>query len=228
MKNVQVMKKRSETLFAPIFPLPTVNLFPETTASYHIFEPRYLEMIQSVLAGDGMLAMGTLKPGYEDNYYGTPDIYPVGCLGQIRSYEKLENGNINIVIEGLFRVGFGQIVKDNPYRVAELEELPEYDHAEDFKDEREDLLLRLNYLVEHSNDDLDFSPLLGSEESFISLVNLVARTLPLNNREHYRLLAMDSVRHRAGQILWYIDDQIETIELLKRVDPKISDDISLN
>ncbi|MBC8377267.1 MAG: LON peptidase substrate-binding domain-containing protein [FCB group bacterium] len=215
-------------MHAPIFPLPTVNLFPETTASYHIFEPRYVEMIESVLEGGGLLAMGVLKPGYEEDYYGTPEIFPVGCLGKIQSYEKLENGKYNIVLEGLFRVGFGEIVKDNPFRVAELIELPESDSENDFIDEREDLLLRLNYLVEQSPDTLDFSPILGEQESFIALVNLVARTLPLKNDEQYALLSMDSVRERANRILWLIDDQIETIELLKRVDPRITDDISLN
>ena len=215
-------------MHAPIFPLPTVNLFPETTASYHIFEPRYVEMVESVLEGDGLLAMGVLKPGYEEDYYGTPEIYPVGCLGRIQSYEKLENGKYNIVLEGLFRVGFGEVVKDNPYRVAEIIELPESDSRNDFIDEREDLLLRLNYLVEQSPDTLDFTPILGEQESFIALVNLVARTLPLRNDEQYSLLSMDSVRERTNRILWLIDDQIETIELLKRVDPRITDDISLN
>lgn len=215
-------------MHAPVFPLPTVNLFPETTASYHVFEPRYVEMIESVLEGDGLLAMGVLKPGYEEEYYGTPEIYPVGCLGRIQSYEKLENGKYNIVLEGLFRVGFGEIVKDNPFRVAELIELPESDVENDFINEREDLLLRLNYLVEQSPDALDFTPILGEHESFVALVNLVARTLPIKNTEQYSLLSMDSVRERANRILWLIDDQIETIELLKRVDPKITDDISLN
>jgi len=222
------MNKGNHTLHAPVFPLPTVSLFPETTASFHIFEPRYIEMIKSVLEGDGLLAMGILKPGYENEYYGNPELYPVGVLGQVQSYEKLENGNYNIVLEGLYRVGFGEIVKDNPYRVMELHELSENDIDESFSDEHDDLMLRLNYLAEHSPDDHDFSPLLGSEESFVALVNLVARTLPLKNDEHYKLLAMDLIRDRVNQILWYIDDQIETIELFKRVDPKISEDITYN
>jgi hypothetical protein len=218
----------NKPLFAPIFPLPSVNLFPETTASYHVFEPRYVEMIQSVLAGDGLLAMATLKPGYEDEYYGSPEVYPVGCLGKIKSFEELENGKYNIVLEGLYRVGFKDVIKDNPYRVMEMQELPEKDILEDFLDEREDLLLRLNYLVEHSPDDLDFSPVLNSDDSFVALVNLIARTLPLKNMEHYKLLSMDSIRERASQTLWHIDDQIETIELLKRLDPGITTEIILN
>ena len=219
---------QKEPIFAPIFPLPSVNLFPETTASYHIFEPRYVEMIESVLEGDGLLAMAILKPGYEEDYYGSPEVYPVGCMGKIKSFEELEDGKYNIVLEGLFRVGLGRVVQDNPYRVVEMEKLQESDLTEDFGDEREDLLLRLNYLMEHSPDDLDFSPILDQEDSFVSIVNLIARTLPLKSHQQYKLLAMDSIRDRANQTLWYIDDQIETIELLKRVDPKISDDIVLN
>lgn len=218
----------TDSIFAPIFPLPSVNLFPETTASYHIFEPRYVEMIKSVLAGDGLLAMATLRPGYEEDYYGTPEVYPVACLGKVKSFEELEGGKYNIVLEGLFRVGLGKVVQDNPYRVVEMEKLPESDVLEDFGSEREDLLLRLNYLMEHSPEELDFSPILGNEDSFVAIVNLIARTLPLKYQQHYKLLAMDSIRERANKTLWYIDDQIETIELLKRVDPKISDDITLN
>lgn len=217
-----------DSIFAPIFPLPSVNLFPETTASYHIFEPRYVEMIESVLAGDGLLAMATLKPGYEEEYYGSPDVYPVACLGKVKSFEELDGGKYNIVLEGLFRVGLGKVVQDNPYRVVQMEKLPELDMMEDFGEEREDLLLRLNYLMEHSPEELDFSPILGNEDSFVAIVNLIARTLPLKYQQQYKLLAMDSIRERANKTLWYIDDQIETIELLKRVDPKISDDIILN
>lgn len=225
---ISTIDRLDETMYAPIFPLPSVNLFPEVTASYHIFEPRYVEMIESVLQGDGLLAMGVLKPGYEEDYYGNPGIQPVGCLGRIQSYEKLENGHYNIVLEGLYRVGFGEMVKDNPYRVAEMTELPETDRENDFKDERQDLLLRLNYLVEQAPIDLDFSPILREQESFVALVNLVAKTLPLKNGEHYSLLAMDSIRARANRVLWHIDDQIETIELFKRIDPKSTDYISLN
>ena len=222
------MDKKSTKLYAPIFPLPTVNLFPETTASFHIFEPRYREMIRSVLEGDQLLALGILKPGYEDDYYGTPEIYPVGCLGHVQSWEELENGTFNIVIEGLYRVGFGERIKDNPFQVAELYSLPEKDITQTFSEERENILMRLNYLAENSLEDADFSPLLAGDDSFISMVNMVCRILPMQNEERYHLLALDSIRDRANKVLWHIDDQIETLELFKQIDPKSTDVISYN
>lgn len=215
-------------VYAPVFPLSSLNLLPETTAVYHIFEPRYRKMITSALEGDRCIAMALLKPGFEENYYGNPEIYPVGCLGSISRVEHLEDGNFNIILEGRERVGLGELVQDYPFRVVRLQRLPENDLEEAFEDERHQLQVRLEYLARHASEEVDFSPLLRGGESFRSLLNLVAKTLPLDVEAQYGLLTMDSMRERARRILWHLDDHIDTLELLKRVDPSTSDDISLN
>ena len=59
----------------PIFPLPSVVLFPNVFLPLHIFEPRYRQMFTEALAGDRMVGMVLLRPGYEADYEGTPPIY---------------------------------------------------------------------------------------------------------------------------------------------------------
>jgi uncharacterized protein len=54
----------------PIFPLPTVVLFPNVFLPLHIFEPRYRQMIGDALAGDRIIGMVLLRPGYEEDYEG--------------------------------------------------------------------------------------------------------------------------------------------------------------
>lgn len=218
----------SDKRYAPLFPLPNLNLFPQTTAAYHIFESRYREMLAGALEGEKLIAMALLKPGYEEGYYGNPEVYPMGCLGEISSCEKLEDGNYNIVLKGLERVGFGELVQDYPYRVATLTSLEESDLNADLKEEKESLLQRLKYLAEHSSEDLDFSPLLHKDQSGVSLVNLVAKTLPVSAEEQYELLAMDQIRNRAERVLWYLDDHIDTIALMEQMDPQAWDNLTLN
>jgi hypothetical protein len=46
----------------PIFPLPTVVLFPNVFLPLHIFEPRYRQMIADSLAGDRIIGMVLLCP----------------------------------------------------------------------------------------------------------------------------------------------------------------------
>jgi len=85
----------------PIFPLPTVVLFPNVFLPLHIFEPRYRQMVADALAGDRIIGMVLLRPGHESEYEGAPPIYTTGCSGLITHVETLEDGKYNLVLRGL-------------------------------------------------------------------------------------------------------------------------------
>ncbi len=85
----------------PLFPLPTVVLFPNVFLPLHIFEPRYRQMVADALAGDRIIGMVTLRPGHEDDYEGAPPIYLTGCSGLITHAESLDDGCYNLVLRGL-------------------------------------------------------------------------------------------------------------------------------
>lgn len=205
--------------FAPVFPLPSLTLFPDTQAVFHIFEPRYREMLDSALKGERLIAFALLKPGYEKEYYGNPAYYDMGCLGKIISDEKQDNGESNIVVEGLVRVGFGNLVKESPFRVAKLEILPEKDREGDFSDIHLDLIQKLTYLAKVSDERINLNYLYDPGTKFATVVNMIAKHLPLKPREHYNLLREDSIQIRAERVIWHLDDHIETMELLKKAGP---------
>ena len=85
----------------PIFPLPSVVLFPNVFLPLHVFEPRYRQMIADALSGDRIIGMVLLKPGYEDDYEGRPPIYGTGCSGLITHVERTEDGRYNLILRGL-------------------------------------------------------------------------------------------------------------------------------
>ena len=84
----------------PIFPLPTVVLFPNVFLPLHIFEPRYRQMTADALAGDRLIGMVLLRPG-NDPDEDRPPIYTTGCSGLITHAEKLDDGRFNLVLRGL-------------------------------------------------------------------------------------------------------------------------------
>src|SRR3954453_23192508 len=90
----------------PLFPLPSVVLFPNVCLPLHIFEPRYREMVADALDGDRIIRMVLLRPGWEGNQPAGPPIYPVGCAGLITHAERTTDGRYNIVLRGMekFRV----------------------------------------------------------------------------------------------------------------------------
>ena len=118
LKDVSNLKNFSGLV--PLFPLSTVVFFPNTLLPLHVFEPRYKQMVSDVIKSEKIIGMALLKPGWQSNYYGNPDIYDVAGMGRIVSCETCADGKINIVLYGLKRVRITEIIKDRPYRLARV------------------------------------------------------------------------------------------------------------
>lgn len=112
----------------PVFPLPNVVLFPDTSLPLHVFEPRYRAMTQAALDGDRVIGMVLLKPPTRVDEGRSP-IYEIGCAGPIGSLQRLPDGRFNLLLSGVrrFRV-LGEERGDEPYRIARIELLPDPDY----------------------------------------------------------------------------------------------------
>ncbi len=112
----------------PIFPLPNVVLFPFVFLPLHIFEPRYRQMIQDALAGDGLIGMSLLR--HEAAEHDPPRVFETGCIGQISECNELPDGRFNLMLRGLtrFRIHH-ELETDRQYREVEAEILndPNFD-----------------------------------------------------------------------------------------------------
>jgi uncharacterized protein len=114
-----------QTLIIPLFPLPTTVFYPNTSLPLHIFEPRYRSMVADALNAKGEIGMILLKPGWESDYEGTPEIMTVGCLGEIKRHAELPEGKYNILLTGLYRFRILNEIKGKIYRQAEVALLKE-------------------------------------------------------------------------------------------------------
>jgi uncharacterized protein len=114
-----------KNIVIPLFPLPTTVFYPNTSLPLHIFEPRYRNMVADALNGKGEIGMILLKPGWESDYEGTPEIMTIGCLGKIKHYSELTEGKYNILLSGLYRFRILNEIKGKIYRQAHVEHLKE-------------------------------------------------------------------------------------------------------
>lgn len=87
-----------------VFPLPNAVLFPGALMPLHIFEPRYRDMIQDVLAARRRLAVARLRPGFEADYYGRPPVLEICGLGAVIEDSRRPDGRYDILVHGLARV----------------------------------------------------------------------------------------------------------------------------
>ena len=108
---------------APLFPLPDFVLFPQVTQPLHIFEPRYRQMMADVLKGDRLIALGTLKPNWDQLYETkTAPVFSDVCLGRVMLDREMDDGKYIILIRGLCRARIrAEKLTTTPYRQVELE-----------------------------------------------------------------------------------------------------------
>ena len=114
-----------KNIVIPLFPLPTTVFYPNTSLRLHIFEPRYRSMVADALNGKGEIGMILLKPGWESDFQGTPEIMTIGCLGKIKHHSELPEGKYNILLSGLCRFRILNEIKGKVYREAQVEFLKE-------------------------------------------------------------------------------------------------------
>jgi hypothetical protein len=113
------MKKKDELPNKiPVFPLSNFIIFPDTNVPLNIFEPRYIEMVDDSMKGSRMIGM--IQPKKTSNNL-VPELYNVGCVGKITSFNESEDGRYLIVLNGLSRFKILDEVKNNKlYRECEV------------------------------------------------------------------------------------------------------------
>jgi Lon protease-like protein len=184
----------------PIFPLPSVVLFPQVFLPLHIFEPRYRAMLADALAGDRMIGMVLLRPGWEAEYEGRPAVYPIGCAGLITHHEPLSDGRSNIVLRGISKFRVLREQDDRLYRVAEVESIDERVAAAD-RDEIRAARRRLEALLvpqaQGRGADTRMPPAMSDED----LVNALAQYMELEPLEKQALLERDGLLERCRSLI---------------------------
>lgn len=105
-----------------LFPLSLV-LFPGISIPLHIFEDRYKQMVNECLDADEPFGIVL------DRRYRRPEMEAepcaVGCLARITSVERLEEGRMNIVVEGQQRFRILEILQGRPYLSARVQLMAE-------------------------------------------------------------------------------------------------------
>ncbi|MBP7577749.1 MAG: LON peptidase substrate-binding domain-containing protein, partial [Candidatus Obscuribacter sp.] len=110
----------SKTKILPLFPLPEVVLFPGSPLPLHIFEPRYIQMVNTIMESDK--TFGVLLYDPENSQARV-----IGSSAEITEVIKLPDGRMNIMTEGRRRFRILRTIEDLPYLQGEvewLEDLP--------------------------------------------------------------------------------------------------------
>jgi len=185
----------------PVFPLDGALLLPGGELPLRIFEPRYLNMIDDVMAGDRMIGMIQTRAGGER---ARPNLATVGCAGRITSFNETSDGTYLITLTGVCRFGVGdELPVRTPYRQVRAAFDP---FAEDLGDEeveaekfdRSRFVKALKVYLNRRELDIDWET--AENAPLESLVTSLAMGLPFEPAEKQALLEAPSLAARCDAL----------------------------
>ncbi len=83
----------------PLYPVTDIVYFPKTLVPIRFVEPRYLAMLDDVIAGEELI--GILYAAR--NYDGTARVSNIGTIGRVANVEHQENGETHVILAGVDR-----------------------------------------------------------------------------------------------------------------------------
>lgn len=98
-----------------VFPLPGALLLPRSRLPLHIFEPRYLAMLDDVLKTPERM-IGMVQPNEVPGREG-PGLQMIGCAGRITQFTETEDNRYMITLTGVSRFRIqAEVDGFTPYR----------------------------------------------------------------------------------------------------------------
>jgi Lon protease-like protein len=94
------MKKSDLPDTVPIFPLPGALLLSRCKLPLHVFEPRYLAMIEDAMKTPTRL-IGMIQPYDAPGKAGK--LHSIGCAGRLTAFTETDDGRYMVTLSGISR-----------------------------------------------------------------------------------------------------------------------------
>ncbi|MGB8623162.1 MAG: LON peptidase substrate-binding domain-containing protein [Paracoccaceae bacterium] len=190
----------------PVFPLPGALLLPRARLPLHIFEPRYLAMLEDTLKTPDRL-IGMVQPRQVPGSSDTK-LHAIGCAGRVTAFSETEDGRYMITLTGISRYritreqsGFCPYTKVDVTWDGFARDLGRAEHDEDF--DRTCFMNLLSRYFEEMNLSTDWDSLKEAEDEL--LINSLSMLCPFEPEDKQALLEAPSLANRRETLVTLIE-----------------------
>ncbi|MFQ1701530.1 LON peptidase substrate-binding domain-containing protein [Loktanella agnita] len=189
----------------PVFPLPGALLLPRSRLPLHLFEPRYLAMLDDVLKTSNRL-IGMVQP------YEGPDatdrLHVIGCAGKLTAFSETEDGRYMVTLSGASRFRILEEVEGfTPYRRCKVSwdgfsrDLGATEKDPDF--DRDTFMDALGRFLSDKGLSTDWESLSEADDEL--LINSLSMLCPFDPEDKQALLEAPSLATRRETLLTLIE-----------------------
>lgn len=188
----------------PLFPLPGALLLPRSRLPLHVFEPRYLQLLEDVMKTPQRL-LGIIQP--REGLAGDK-LQSIGCAGRLTGFSETEDGRYMVTLTGISRFRLTAEVEGfHPYRKGQVDwssfgrDLGNVEYDPGF--DRDGFMASLSRYFEAMDLSTDWSGLKDAEEEL--LINSLSMLCPFPPEDKQALLEAPSLSTRRETLVTLIE-----------------------
>jgi len=216
-----------ETL--PILSLRNTVLFPGVVIPITAGRDKSIKLIDDANKGSKVIGVVSQKDEIVENP-GAKDIYSTGTVARILRVLKMPDGNTTVIIQGKKRFEVNEVITEEPYMTATINDLPQTLPAK----ASEEFTAIIESIKELAIQIIKDSPNIPSEASFAIkniesnsfLINFVSSNMNLAVEEKQELLEMNDLQERALATLKYMNVEFQKLELKNDIQSKVQSDMN--
>ena len=189
----------------PVFPLPGALMLPRARLPLHIFEPRYLAMIEDCLKTSHRL-IGMIQP--RETPAGEKRLHAIGCAGRLTSFSETEDGRYMVTLTGISRFRLlDEVTGFQPYRRFHINWAPFHrdlvGEESDAGFDRDAFMALLARYFQARQLGTDWSGL--KEAGTEHMINALSMLLPLGSEDKQALLEAPSLVTRRETLVTLLE-----------------------
>tara|TARA_B110001454_G_scaffold2591_1_gene2346 strand:+ start:801 stop:3224 length:2424 start_codon:yes stop_codon:yes gene_type:complete len=202
----------------PLLPLRDVVVYPQIVQPLFVGRPKSIKALEVAMANDKQVLLVAQKNASEDEP-GIDDLFQIGTIATILQLIRLPDGTVKVLVEGLDRARFIDVVFDADHYRADTTVL----QAEEIAEKESALLIRslLSQFDQYVQLSKKIPPEVMTSISSIDepgrLVDTIASHMSLQLQEKQNLLELAGLQTRIEHLMTLIESEIDLFQVEKRI-----------
>ena len=227
-EDEEIINKEDIPEILSILPLRNTVLFPGVVIPITAGRDKSIQLINDANKGDKVIGVVAQKDGDIENPT-SEDIYKTGVVAQILRVLKMPDGNTTVIIQGKKRFEIEELIQEEPYLVAKVQEAKEDKDVDDPKE----FGAIIDSIKEQALEVIKENPMLPSEASFAIkniqsdsfLVNFISSNMELSVMHKQVILEKDNLKERALLTLKNLNKELQKLQLRNDIQSKTRSDL---
>lgn len=218
----------TQNMSMPMVALRGMTILPEMVIHFDVSRKRSVEAIQKAMQGKEQKIFLVAQRELKIEEPEQKDVYEVGTIATIKQVAKMSKNMLRVLITGVERAKLVQITEKEPYLLAEVQVLEDYNDFEpenmsECPEVKNLQQIFFEYTVKSGKVPKDVVARIADVKNFKSLVNQIAANVPLDYINLQDILEENDLRKRYSILAFKIANEIAVLNLREDVQKKVKE-----